>query len=65
MLFKADYGNAPGGGRRRILRIQLLALLPVMLAALVNSGYQYFQGMALLPSLTAATCAVGLSAFCL
>ena len=49
MLFKADYGNAPGGGRRRILRIQLLALLPVMLAALVNSGYQYFQGMALLP----------------
>ena len=49
MLFAADNGNAPGAGRRRILRIQLLALLPVTLAALLNSGYQYFQGMALLP----------------
>ena len=49
MLFAVDHGNEPGGGRRRILRIQLLALLPVTLAALVNSGYQYFQGMALVP----------------
>ena len=49
MVFAPGNGNAPGGGRRRILRIQLLALLPVTLAALVNSGYQYFQGMALLP----------------
>ena len=49
MVVAAGFGKAPGGGRRRILRIQLLALLPVTLAALVNSGYQYFQGMALLP----------------
>jgi len=49
MLFAVDHGNEPGGGRRRILRIQLLALLPVTLVALVNSGYQYYQGMALVP----------------
>ena len=49
MGFSPGIGNAPGGGRRRILYIQLLALLPVALAALVNSGYQYYQGMALLP----------------
>ena len=49
MVFTAGYGNARGGGRQRILRIQLLALLPVTMAALVNCGYQYYQGMAFLP----------------
>ena len=32
--------------RRRILVIQLLALLPVTLAASVNCGYQYYRGLA-------------------
>ncbi len=33
-------------GRRRILKLQLLALLPVTLAAILNSGYQYLNGLA-------------------
>ena len=49
MLFGPDSGMAFGNGRRRILVIQLLALLPVTLAAMVNCGYQYFQGTANLP----------------
>lgn len=31
----------PGNGRQRMLKLQLLALLPVSIAALVNTGYQY------------------------
>jgi Na+-transporting NADH:ubiquinone oxidoreductase subunit B len=49
MLFGPDSAMAFGNGRRRILVIQLLALLPVTLAAMVNCGYQYFQGTANLP----------------
>jgi len=33
--------NNAGGGYRRVLRLQLLALLPVCIAAVVNGGYQY------------------------
>lgn len=49
MRFGPDNVMAAGNGRRRILVIQLLALLPVTLAAIINCGYQYFQGSALLP----------------
>jgi Na+-transporting NADH:ubiquinone oxidoreductase subunit B len=35
-----------GAGRRRILKLQLLSLLPVTLAATLNSGYQYLNGLA-------------------
>jgi Na+-transporting NADH:ubiquinone oxidoreductase subunit B len=38
-------GNAIGG-YRRILRLQLLALLPVSIAAVLNSGYQYLAVLA-------------------
>ncbi|MCP4766588.1 MAG: hypothetical protein GY875_09975 [Gammaproteobacteria bacterium] len=37
--------NRTGDGRRRILKIQLLSLLPVTLAAIFNSGYQYLNGL--------------------
>lgn len=33
-------------GRKRILQLQLLALLPVGIAALVNTGYQYLAAVA-------------------
>jgi Na+-transporting NADH:ubiquinone oxidoreductase subunit B len=49
MVFGPGNGNGVGGRRRRIQRIQLLALLPVTLAAVINCGYQYYRGMALLP----------------
>jgi hypothetical protein len=32
--------SAAAGGQRRIRKIQLLALLPVSIAAVVNCGYQ-------------------------
>jgi len=37
-------------GRRRIFKLQLLALLPVTLAAILNSGYQYLGGIAAAPA---------------
>ena len=40
-----------GNGRRRILQLQLLALLPVAIAALVNTGYQYLVAIARDPAL--------------
>jgi len=39
-----------GAGRRRILKLQLLSLLPVTLAAILNSGYQYLNGLAAAPA---------------
>ncbi|MBT8435919.1 MAG: RnfABCDGE type electron transport complex subunit D, partial [Gammaproteobacteria bacterium] len=36
----------PGNGRQRMLQLQLLALLPVSIAALVNTGYQYLVAVA-------------------
>jgi len=45
--------RAVSGGRRRILGIQLLALLPVTLAAIFNCGYQYYRGLAGLPGFDA------------
>ncbi|MCP4470179.1 MAG: hypothetical protein GY815_05750 [Gammaproteobacteria bacterium] len=41
--------NRTDGGRRGILRLQLLSLLPVTLAAILNSGYQYLNGLAAAP----------------
>ena len=35
-----------GRGRERILRLQLMALLPILLAAVLNCGYQYLHGLA-------------------
>jgi Na+-transporting NADH:ubiquinone oxidoreductase subunit B len=35
--------TAAGGGRRRILELQLLALLPATLAAICNTGYQLLR----------------------
>jgi Na+-transporting NADH:ubiquinone oxidoreductase subunit B len=43
-------GNGAGGGRRRILKLKLLSLLPVTLAAIFNSGYQYLNGLAEAPA---------------
>ncbi len=42
MLVQSNMGD----GRRRILKIQLLSLLPVTLVAILNSGYQYLNGLA-------------------
>jgi len=42
--------NRAGDGRRRILKLQLLSLLPVTLAAIFNSGYQYLNGLAAAPA---------------
>lgn len=41
----AAAGGGPGG-YRRILGLRLLALLPVTLAAIINSGYQYLSRLA-------------------
>lgn len=41
--------NNAGGGYRRVLRLQLLALLPVCIAAVVNGGYQYLTLLAAEP----------------
>ena len=41
--------SAAASGQRRILRIQLLALLPVSIAAVVNCGYQYLSVLAAEP----------------
>lgn len=38
--------SAAAGGQRRIRKIQLLALLPVSIAAVVNCGYQYLSVLA-------------------
>ena len=35
---------AANAGRRRILKLQILALAPVLLAAIFNSGYQFLRG---------------------
>jgi Na+-transporting NADH:ubiquinone oxidoreductase subunit B len=37
--------NAAGAGRERLLKIQLLALAPASLAAILNSGYQFLRGL--------------------
>jgi len=44
-----DVSGNPVALRRRILLIQLLALLPLTLIAMVNYGNQYLSGLALLP----------------
>jgi Na+-transporting NADH:ubiquinone oxidoreductase subunit B len=41
--------SGPAGGQRRILKLQLLALLPVSIAAVVNCGYQYLAVLAAEP----------------
>ena len=41
--------SAAAGGQRRIRKIQLLALLPVSIAAVVNCGYQYLSVLAAEP----------------
>jgi Na+-transporting NADH:ubiquinone oxidoreductase subunit B len=46
MLAQSNMGDA----RRRILKIQLLSLLPVTLVAILNSGYQYLNGLAAGPA---------------
>ena len=41
--------SAAADGQRRILKMQLLALLPVSIAAVVNCGYQYLSVLAAEP----------------
>jgi len=53
MVFAAVQGNPEASRYRRMLGIQLLALLPVTLVAIVNCGYQYYQGLAGLPGFSA------------
>jgi len=49
MMDWLDVRGNPGARRRRIQLIQLMALLPLILIAMVNSGYQYLPGLQNMP----------------
>ena len=49
MMGWLDIRGYPCVRRRRILLIQLLALLPLLLIAMVNCGYQYLSGLQNMP----------------
>jgi len=49
MMDWLDVQGNPGARRRRIQLIQLMALLPLILIAMVNSGYQYLPGLQNMP----------------